>query len=95
MNADETEIEQEKPVFQMASPEIDLRDYKKVTTCITQDALDLWAELWSELQGKGNIDDPDPTARDREFSPSCGMSQFLDKMWLLKHYLEFIKRYNQ
>jgi len=97
MRTDETEIgvEHKKPAFHMTSPKIELRDYKKVTTCIAQDALDLWAELWSELQGKENVNDQDLTAGDREFRPSCGMPQFLDKMWLLKHYLEFIKRYSQ
>jgi len=96
MHMDETEVGRKKPAFHAAPPGMELRDYKKVTTSITQDALDLWAELWSELQGEGNVSGQDLVAcADGQFSPSCGMPQFLDKMWLLKHYLEFIKRYNQ
>ncbi|MBN1845780.1 MAG: hypothetical protein JW810_08865 [Sedimentisphaerales bacterium] len=62
---------------------------------MTQDALNLWAELWSELEGKDKSNGPNLAASEKEFIPSCGIPKFLEKMWLLKHYLDFIKRYSQ
>ena len=93
MQVDDTNLNQKMPASHTPSSKMELQDYKKVTISLTQDALSLWAELWSELQGQNNLEDSYLSVSEIEFCPSCGMPQFLEKMWLLKHYLEFIKRY--
>jgi hypothetical protein len=81
-------------VSQGPSSATDLRDFKNVTNRLIQDALAVWAELWAELEGHGG---PNGTAReaDGKFEPSCGWTEYLEKMWVLKHYLDFTKRLSQ
>jgi hypothetical protein len=73
----------------------ELQHFKNVTGNVVQDALKVWAELWGELEGRvvsGIVVLPEAKKR---FEPSCGWSEFLEKMWVLKHYLNFIKRFSQ
>jgi len=64
----------------------------KVAGSISQDANKTWAEIWSELKrvttGGGLIV---PEAA-KGFVPECGWPEFLEKFWLLKHYLDSIQR---
>jgi len=80
--------------FQGSSPAAELRNFKNVTNNLIQDALTVWADLWAELEGRV---DPDATTcgTNSRFEPSCGWTEFLEKMWVLKHYLDFVKRLSQ
>ena len=64
----------------------------KVAGSISQDANKTWAEIWGELKrlttGGGLIV---PEA-EKGFVPECGWPEFLEKFWLLKHYLDSIQR---
>ncbi len=64
----------------------------KVASSISQDANKTWAEIWGELKrlttGGGLIV---PEAA-QGFVPECGWPEFLEKFWLLKHYLDSIQR---
>ncbi len=64
----------------------------KVAGSISQDANKTWAEIWSELKqlttGGGLIV---PDAK-KGFVPECGWPEFLEKFWLLKHYLDSLQR---
>jgi len=64
----------------------------KVAGSISQDANKTWAEIWGELKhlatGSGLVV---PEAR-QGFVPECGWPEFLEKFWLLKHYLDSIQR---
>ena len=64
----------------------------KVAGSISQDANKTWAEIWGELKqlttGGGLIV---PEAG-KGFVPECGWPEFLEKFWLLKHYLDSIQR---
>ena len=64
----------------------------KVASSISQDANKTWAEIWSELKrlttGGGLVV---PEA-EKGFVPECGWPEFLEKFWLLKHYLDSIQR---
>jgi hypothetical protein len=63
----------------------------KVTDSIVQDANATWADLWSEFRQcvdrNGQV-----LPKAQSFLPSCGWEQFLEKVWLLKHYLDSIHR---
>jgi hypothetical protein len=71
----------------------ELKDFKRVTNGLMQDALNVWDELWAELDGR---DSPNGiTKLESGFEPSCGWTEFLQKMWVLRHYLNFTKRYSR
>lgn len=82
-------------VSQKPLPATELRHFRNVVSNVMQDALNVWAELWGELDGQvtsGNMILPETK---KGFKPSCGWPQFLEKMWVLKHYLDFTKRFSQ
>ncbi len=54
----------------------------KVAGSISQDANQTWAEIWGLIV---------PEAA-QGFVPECGWPEFLEKFWLLKHYLDSIQR---
>jgi hypothetical protein len=64
----------------------------KVAGSISQDANKTWADIWGELKhlttGGGLVV---PEA-EKGFVPECGWPEFLEKFWLLKHYLDSIQR---
>ena len=79
-------------VVQKPSPEAELKHFRNVTGSVTQDALNVWAEIWGELQeGVHNGVAIAPEANEG-FRPSCGWPEFMEKMWLLRHYLDFMAR---
>lgn len=72
----------------------ELEDFKNVTNNLVQDALTVWADLWAELEGRVEPDG-DGSSNKNKFEPSCGWKEYLEKMWVLKHYLDFVKRLSQ
>jgi len=64
----------------------------KVAGSISQDANKTWADIWGEIKplatGGGLVV---PEAQ-KGFIPECGWPEFLEKFWLLKHYLDSIQR---
>ena len=71
----------------------ELRDFKYVTNGLIQDAINVWDELWAELDDPGESDN---LARlESGFEPSCGWTEYLQKMWTLRHTLNFAKRYSR
>jgi hypothetical protein len=95
-------IGNEQVTSQKSSHEIDLRDYKNINNSLMQDALKIWSDLWAELDSsRRRITKPNdpadthsigiPDSEDR-FEPSCGCSEFVKKMWVLRSYLDFAKR---
>lgn len=83
---------QELPAIVPATALTQLDHLLKVAGSISQDANKTWAEIWSELKrlttGGGLIV---PEAA-QGFVPECGWPEFLEKFWLLKHYLDSIQR---
>jgi hypothetical protein len=77
----------------VASRERALRDFRYVVASVNDSALTTWADLWSQLQGSvasNGIVAPDT---EHGFKPACGWPEFLEKLWLLKHYLDYIHRF--
>ena len=72
----------------------ELEDFKNVTNNLVQDALTVWADLWAELDNQVELDDAE-NRNENQFEPSCGWNKYLEKMWALKHYLDFVKRLSQ
>jgi hypothetical protein len=64
----------------------------KVAGSVSQDANEVWTEIWGEFRrlvtGNGMVV---PEAAE-QFVPACGWPEFLEKFWLMKHYLDSIQR---
>jgi len=74
------------------TPLIQLEHLLKVAASVTQDANCAWGDIWGEfkpLVTPGGMVRPE--AKDG-FVPSCGWPEFLEKLWLLKHYLDSVQR---
>lgn len=76
-----------------ASPERTLKNLRYVVGSVNQSALGVWAELWRELQQGLAPNGVVLPAGQRGFTPSCGWPEFLEKLWLLKHYLDYIHNF--
>ena len=71
-----------------------LKYFQEITASVLQDAQDTWADLWNEFQGV--VTEGVVISRDAEkgnFKPACGWPEFLEKMWLLKHHLDYAYRF--
>jgi hypothetical protein len=87
--------ENEKIVSQKSLYNNDLQDFKNINNSLMQDALRIWSDLWAELDSsrpvtRGSRDERQ--AASDGFEPSCGFSEFVKKMWILRSYLDFAKR---
>ena len=60
-----------------------------------REAQKTWTEIWKELEGSvvdgGTVL---PGAEDG-FRPLCGWPEFLEKMWVLKHHLDYATKYSE
>ena len=94
--------ENEQVTSRKSSYETDLQDFKNINNSLMQDALRVWSDLWAELDSsQKRISIPDNHLESYNmhksqiidgFEPSCGCSEFVKKMWLLRSYLDFAKR---
>lgn len=75
------------------SPERLLRDFRYVVGSVNESALSVWADLWKELQGSVTPTGLVAPEMEQGFKPSCGWPEFLEKLWLLKHYLDYMHRF--
>ena len=87
--------ERNEETFEIVLPEEKLRHFRNVSSSILQDALDTWGDIWDELQGSVTHGFMVTPEAEKGFQPECGWPEFLEKMWLLKHYLDYAKRYSE
>lgn len=91
------------PVENRISPALDgnpsteraLKNFRYIVGAVNDDALRVWAEIWQEMQQgvtPGGMVSPSMA---EGFTPACGWSEFLEKFWLLKHYLDYVHRFCQ
>ena len=76
------------------SPEQKLRHVRKVTDSVLQDALDAWGDIWDQLQGTVTHGFMISTEKE-DLHPQCGWPEFMEKLWLLRHYLDYLKRLSE
>jgi hypothetical protein len=81
--------------FESTKPSQDraLRDFRYVVASVNDSALAVWADLWNELRGSVATNGAVTPAMAEGFKPACGWPEFLEKLWLLKHYLDYIHRF--
>ena len=84
----------ESHTHRIVTPEERLRHQRNIVGSVLQDAQDTWGDIWDEFQGSvthGVMVLPE--AEEGRFVPRCGWPEFLEKVWLLKHYLDCAKRF--
>ena len=72
-----------------------LKHFRNTVGVVLQDAQRIWAEVWKEIEGPvvdGIVILPEA---EKGFIPECGWPEFLEKLWLLKHYLDYATRFTQ
>jgi hypothetical protein len=89
------ETEHKQVSCQRPLSEMELRDFKNVIHNLMQDALTVWADAWAELDGRMPSGEKDPVESHQRVEPSCGWSEYFEKMWVLRHYLDFTKKLSQ
>ncbi len=75
------------------SMEQTLKDVRYVVASVDESALKVWDELWREFQEGVTPAGAVTAEMENGFQPSCGWPEFLEKFWLLKHYLDYILRF--
>ena len=74
------------------TPQAELEHLLKVANSISHDASATWMEIWNELRECVACGDKALRESQKRFLPSCGWGEFVEKLWLLKHYLDSIQR---
>lgn len=82
----------DQETYKAILPQEKLRHFRNVTGSVLQDALDTWADIWNEFQGSvthGVLVSPKVK---EGFQPRCGWPEFLEKIWLLRQNIDYIKK---
>jgi hypothetical protein len=69
-----------------------LKNFRYIVATVGDDALRVWADLWKELDEGVTPGGMVSSEMAEGFKPACGWPEFLEKFWLLKHYLDCIHR---
>jgi hypothetical protein len=75
------------------SAERALKNFRYVVGAVNDDALRVWEDLWSELRPGVTAGGMVLPEMQKGFVPSCGWPEFLEKWFLLKHYLDYVQRF--
>lgn len=74
------------------TPMVELEHLLKVAGSVTGDANKVWADIWGEFKHIVTSGGMIVAEAKDGFVPACGWPEFLEKLWLLKHYLDSIQR---
>ncbi len=69
------------------------RHFRNVCGSLLQDALDEWGEVWDQFQGSLTHGAMIVPEMEKNFVPECGWPEFLERLWLLRHYIDHAKRF--
>jgi hypothetical protein len=87
--------EEVKTLAKAVPPQLESAHFRAVTTSVVQDALNVWADIWGELQESIACGVAVAPEAQKGSEPSCGWPEFLEKMWALRHHLEFLARFSR
>jgi hypothetical protein len=75
--------------------QVELTHFRNVTSGVVQDALNVWSDIWGELESDFACDAAVAAEGEKGFTPSCGWAEFLEKMWVLRQNLDFLARFSR
>lgn len=64
----------------------------KAAGSVSQDASQAWADIWGQCKELATGDGMVVAEAQESFVPPCGWPEFLERLWLLKHYLDSLQR---
>ena len=67
--------------------------FKELQGCVATNGVATPASEPKELQGYTATNGMVASAKEQGFAPSCGWAEFLEKLWLLRHYLDYIHHF--
>ena len=70
-----------------------LKSFRYVVAAVNGDALRAWTELWDQLKDGVTPAGAVLPQMEQGFRPPCGWPEFLEKFWLLKHYLDYVQKF--
>lgn len=79
-------------MLQQSEPPDKARHLLRVAGSVTHDAQGVWTQLWGEIKPHVTPGGMVLPTMEKGFVPVCGWSEFLERMWLLKHYLDSMQR---
>jgi hypothetical protein len=68
------------------------RHLLRVAAAVNNDAQQAWGQLWGEFKSHVTPGGAVMPNLEKGFVPACGWSEFFERMWLLKHYLDSMHR---
>ncbi len=74
------------------TPLFHLEHLLKVAQSVALDADSVWAEIWAQFRPYVTSDGLIGPELKAGFVPACGWPEFLEKLWVLKHYLDSVQR---
>jgi len=74
------------------TPLVHLEHLLRVAGSVAQDANRTWADIWGDLKRCTTLNGAITPEAEKGFVPSCGWPEFLERFWLLKHYIDSIGR---
>jgi hypothetical protein len=74
------------------APDRTLRSFRYIVSSVNEEALQAWMDIWKEFKDGVTPAGVVLPAMQQGFQPSCGWGEFLEKFWLLKHYLDYTER---
>ncbi len=89
------EGDESQTIARVPSSQVELMHVRNVTNAVVQDALNIWSEIWGELEGDVACGAAVTPEDDKGFTPSCGWPAFLEKMWVLRQNLDFLSRFSR
>ena len=70
-----------------------MRHFQGVAASVMREAQELWEEIWVALQDPRTPEEIiDGVPLSEEALPSCGWPEFMEKLHLLGHYLDYTRR---
>jgi hypothetical protein len=79
-------------LLQPQEPLDQARHLLRVVASVNGDAQHVWTQLWNEIKPQVSPAGAPLPALQQGFVPPCGWNEFLERMWLLKHYLDSVHR---
>ena len=89
------EGEESQTIAKAPSPQVELMHFRNVTNSVVQDALNVWADIWGEVENGVACGAAVAPEAEKGFKPSCGWPEFLEKMWVLRNHLDFMARFSR
>jgi hypothetical protein len=86
--------EPERLDWDLFPPQTQLHHIRNINSNLMQEALNVWADIWTEFEGRVTHGTTVLPGARKGFIPECGWPEFLEKLWLLRFHIDSAKKFN-